>query len=235
MDNHQDFIGGSSVEEYKGKAEKMLQWGIQASKDQLLIEHSSVGYGREEYCIGATLHRGYYYPSPVYDLLVGNEKRGSLRTKPTRSKNISHRYFFDKSDKLVRIDRFYQERVSGTEYLCYDGNRILGFTIDRSGFLAAVSEEVYEGNRLDSFSLMNCYFINEQYVCFEYREEHYYYNTVGLRRFRYIYLSPDSGYFVNNMYQLEQEDGFLTSYQQIDPEQSGGMQTVYKISKRRKA
>ena len=230
-----ELIGGSSVEEYKAKAEKMLQWGIKASKDQSLMRHPSEEYAKEEYCVGATLHRGYYHPSPVYDLLVGNEKRGGLRTKPTRSKNISHRYFFDKSNKLVCIECFYQERISYTEYLCYDGNRILGFTIDCNGFLAAVSEEIYEGNRMVLFSLMNCYFINEHYVCFQYREEHYYYNTVGLRQFRYIYLIPASGYLVDNMYQLEQEDGFLTSYQQIDVEQSGGMQTVYKISKKRKA
>ena len=43
----------------------------------------SIEYGRG----GELFHRGYYFPSPFFDLVVGNANRGRLVKRPRKGEN----------------------------------------------------------------------------------------------------------------------------------------------------
>lgn len=235
MDNYREMAKGDPITVYKTHMEKLLNWGIEAIREQCFTQYLATDSQQEKYCVGSTLHRGYYNPSPVYDLIVGNNKRGKLRVRAGRPKNPSHRFSFDQFNRLVCIDSYYQERVAGTEYLCYEENRILGFTVDREGVLSAVSEEVYENSRIVSFALLNCYFDNSQYICFRFHIEQYYYDAEGLQKTHFILLSPQSGQLIDENYQFYRKNGFLTGYSPIGIEPNSNRQTLYEITKKRKA
>ena len=102
-----------------------------------------------EYCFGSELHRGWYCPSIVCDLVVGGCSRGRLVKKP-RSDKYSFKYYFNSDNKLVIVDRFCREMLNSSEYLIYEGDIVRGYTfsrIDRDGpddtLLLEFSKEVY--------------------------------------------------------------------------------------------
>lgn len=64
----------------------------------------------ETYCTeyakgGETLHRGYYCPSPVYDLIVGNANRGRLlKRRPVV--NYDYIYYLNEARQIIMVDGF---------------------------------------------------------------------------------------------------------------------------------
>lgn len=80
-------------------------------------------YGRG----GETIHRGYYCPSLIYDIVVGGANRGKLLK---RLKNpATYVYGFDESGNLVSV----KNNDSGTEECIWrNGDLELGVTFDTS-------------------------------------------------------------------------------------------------------
>lgn len=189
----------------------------------------------ERYCVNSTLHRGFYYPSPVYDLIVGNTKRGKVIVQPKATDNITHHYFYDCEMNLFQIDSVYHGKTSYTEVLIRHGNEIIGLTTDQNGVLAAVTKEEYQGNRLRSFIILNCYSTDKCYVCYNYQEEHYYYDSLGLCSCRFIMLSPKSNHLVNAFYEFDRQDGYLTAYMECSGKYPEVDPKRYRITKKRKA
>jgi hypothetical protein len=165
----------------------------------------------KEYAVCSTLHRGYYYPSPVYDLIIGNAKRGRLVRNPTTN-NVSHCYHYDGQHRLLRVDSYYQGSISHREYLRQIDQTIFGFTVDCNGDLSAVCREIYNHGRIASLSLMHCVRTQGQYYCFEYIEEHYLYDETGLSASNFVVYRPGSSYIIYEIYEFQRESGRLVSY-----------------------
>ncbi len=53
---------------------------------------------------GEVLHRGYYCPSPIFDIVVGNASRGHLLKRVSKSKAPDFTYGFSKDGRLVIAD-----------------------------------------------------------------------------------------------------------------------------------
>ena len=54
---------------------------------------------------GESMHRGYYCPSPVYDLLVGNVNRGRLlKRRPAVS--YDYIYYLNEARQIIMVDAF---------------------------------------------------------------------------------------------------------------------------------
>ena len=105
-----------------------------------LFEETSKKADREELCSGSDMFLGFYNPSPVYDLIVGNVHRGRILKRITKSSKPSHKYGFDKDGRLCTVvtlpvdpDTYVDKRaffeysggtatVIGFEYVCV-GNR----------------------------------------------------------------------------------------------------------------
>lgn len=54
---------------------------------------------------GESMHRGYYCPSPVYDLLVGNVNRGRL-LKRRPAVNYDYIYYLNEARQIIMVDAF---------------------------------------------------------------------------------------------------------------------------------
>ena len=190
-------------------------------------------FAKEEYCCGATLHRGYYHPSPVYDLIVGNTKRGKLC--PSRTAQVTNRFLFDHYDRLVRVETFHRERISTVEYLFYENQKVQGITIDSNGYLASVSEEQHEDGKIVYYAIARYYYSDGKYTCFDYHQEEFTYDAHGLFRCQFINFTPQSGYLIDRAYNFERKNGYLIAY---FPESHDGLPVVqekYMIKRKRKA
>lgn len=198
---------------YTSEADRMLATGlafVRAVPDTSTMEKPTF----KEYAVGSTLHRGYYHPSPVYDLIVGNTKRGRLIRNPITT-NTSHCYYYDDQRRLFRVDSLFQGRVAYTEYLYADEQTVYGITVDCNGRLAAVCREIYENGQIVALRLMRCVCMHGQYECFEYLEEHYCYDVEGLCACNYVVYRPRSEYGIYEVYEFLRENGRLVSYVNI--------------------
>ena len=92
------------VEKYKYHCEKFESIAKDKNGSVLsLFEEASKKVVREELCSGSDMFLGFYNPSPVYDLIVGNVHRGRLLKRITKSSKPSHKYGFDKDGRLCTV------------------------------------------------------------------------------------------------------------------------------------
>lgn len=98
--------------------------------------NTSYGFG------GLNLHRGWYCPSIISDIVIGNCSRGRIVTKP-RSSKYSYKYFINHKNELCLIESFYQGQYVSCEYILHEENIVRGYTILPSNVIIRYSEELY--------------------------------------------------------------------------------------------
>lgn len=140
---------------------------------------------REESAIQSRyLHRGYYCPSPVYDLIVGNARRGRILKRPNAKSKPTHVYGFDSNDRLLWCQNNEQK---GKEYLVYEGNRILGISLSVNANFYTISEEIYQNKKLTAVYVAHFHGTHPNNVLL--KAELYDYDDLGLcnaKLFEYI-------------------------------------------------
>ena len=211
----------------------LLERGIQFMSELESCDSKPDNASKEEYCVGSTLHRGYYNPSPVYDIIVGNTSRGRISKKPSADK-VTHRYFFDRENELFKVDNIYQSKTAYTEWLYRENNVRYGFTVDCGMHLSAVTKESYQEGRLVTFALVHCIYKNNKYEFYKYHEETYQYDIEGLHLCNFISLANHSSYLVNKVYAFKRENGFLVSYSECRNKMPRNA-PCYSVKKKRKA
>ena len=72
---------------------------------------------RFEYAAAGDIHRGFYCPSPVLDIVIGNVHRGRILKRVTARSKISHRFGFDAGNTLVYAETLDDGEVLSIEYL----------------------------------------------------------------------------------------------------------------------
>lgn len=147
-------------------------WGEYCAGDRKLPETAYLEYG-----IIGTLHRGYYCPSPIQDIVFGNNKRGP-HGKIIREKWVSewyYRYSFDSKQNLIKVESMGPGWDPIPEYLFRDGNAVWGIQVE-GGRVRVVSKEVYQGNKIIQYSLITRLSAT---VC-QIKQESYEYNDTGL-------------------------------------------------------
>ena len=119
-----------------------------------------------QYGTGGTLiHRGYFCPSHIIDIVVGNVSRGRLSKKPGR-KPVDYIYGFDNSNHLITIKKSHSR-----EFLIYQKESVLGISVSKDGTYT-ISETTYdEYKRLLVYSVYYGQFSN----IVEFRRESYLY------------------------------------------------------------
>ncbi len=120
-------------------------------KDDILKRCTSFKYGIG----GANLPgRGYYCPSLIMDIVVGNCSRGRLVSNPKSTTRPDFKYGFTEKGELVYIECFYEGKKVSSEYILRENNVIIGFTFTDEDVLIKYSREEYENKRLVSYSLV---------------------------------------------------------------------------------
>lgn len=188
---------------------------------------------RKEYSTGGELiTRGYYCPSPIYDIVVGNCKRGKLLKKVTSRSKPTYEYCFDKNDKLIIVNYLYS---NFTEILEYNNDTVLGITFSTGlkSEIISVTECKYDRHgRIISFvNADSCY--NNCNID-NLKKEYYFYNDSGLCKAEdFDYLdNSHSGILNYYRYIFEHDDeGYLKEYK-VEP--SMFENDVYKVFIKRK-
>lgn len=162
---------------------------------------------RKEYSKGGEMMpRGYYCPSPVFEYVAGNVKRGILVKKFPVSGKYSYEYGFDKNDKLIRIKSSTEfEGCFYEEYLSYINESIVySFEFGIHGNLNQVSKCTYENGKIIKY---------ERGLYSDYKDiddlfsEHYSYENNKLSEVNMYYnFIMDIGVFTKSRYLIDLDD-----------------------------
>ena len=167
---------------------------------------------------GETLYRGYYCPSPILDIVVGNINRGKILKRVSVKSKPTYEYGFDDQGKLVLVKHLYNEEfdnigTESAEVILHRKNSIIGILInlDKGGEITieAVSESIYdEQDRIESFSYG---YIGEKGDIYELSKEIYSYDNEGLKTSE-VYLYEGSGYSFYKYTFEHDSEGYLREY-----------------------
>lgn len=188
---------------------------------------------RKEYSSGGELlPRGYYCPSPIFDIVTGNCNRGKLLKRITSRSKPTYEYCFNNDNKLIIVNHLYEKC---SEFLKYTDNVVVGITFSRGENVEIISviECLYDTNgRIVSYTVANSSF-NDCHMDQLYKEL-YLYNQKGLYKAEiFDYLDDNQGGIVNHdIYSFKHDDdGYLNEYK---VETSYFKNDVYKISVKRR-
>lgn len=203
------------------KAIALLQLG-NAFLEGGVVEHRSIPCGRVELCANSRyLHRGFYCPSPVLDLLVTNARRGRILKRPTERSNITNRYVYDTSGRLIFTENYINGKMVSSEYLKYYENVVYGITIGMSGRIICASEERYANSCIESYQCAYYSGNGENTICYRMDGENYQYDEDGLvywdhyqTYFEWEQAGAD-GFIQHNRYSFLREDGWLKAFARV--------------------
>ena len=141
-----------------------------------LLEKVRAQVVHTEYAVGGTIHRGYYCPSPIQDIIVGGTKRGVLRKKPDM-KEKTHVYGFDSKGRLVYVEHPWNAQ----ECIFWSDNREISIVYDSAWGdktkIAMICEAVYEQSQLQKYTE---YKVSPFHWVMDFTREEYTYSSLGL-------------------------------------------------------
>lgn len=156
---------------------------------------------------GLTIHRGYYCPSPVYDLIVGNCKRGKLLKKKSDFPNYTYEYSFDKDSNLIRVRGINELTAPKShldkEFLIYKNNIVYGVEFNIRGDIDVVSKCTYDNGNIITYERSLC--TTDEYADLHY-EIYQYENDVISEVTVFFGIVPKFGLYSENKYLLERDE-----------------------------
>jgi len=195
-------------------ADKMSQFQTSTERDIVKVEYSKGG---------ETIHRGYYCPSPVLDLIVGNLNRGKILKKKPDFLKYTYQYGFDNKNRLVKV-KMVNKITEFTppvirfdeEYLVYDKNIVYALEFDNMGEINVVSRCTYENGNIVKYEHCSCGF--EEYANLYYEE--YLYESGILSEINSFDVTPQIELYTEQRYKVEVDEvgkirtligGFITN------------------------
>lgn len=208
---------------------------------------------------GETLHRGYYCPSPVYDLIVGNANRGRLlKRRPVV--NYDYIYYLNKARQIIMVDDFATwengRKTLYTREFIFHGENVetsVEYKLDWFlGYIHMYSASLcdYDAGKLRTYKrlIMDTYCRDDGSFytdkdSFLFQAEDYEYDESGLmckfvwgeqlsfkEKTRSGKFKP-AGYTQDYAYRLfHNEDGFLYAYKSLEP-RPDGLDPMYYVAK----
>lgn len=182
-----------------GYANKLSQFRTSTEKEIVNVEYSKGG---------ETIHRGYYCPSPVLDLIIGNLKRGKLLKRKPDFGKYSYEYGYDTDDRLIRVRGVNEFTTPDSrfdeEYLVYKNDIVYGIEFDNMGQIEAVSRCTYENRNIVKYERSVCgipHFADLYY-------EEYFYEKNMLSEVTTFDVTPKIELYTEKRYKVElNEDG----------------------------
>jgi hypothetical protein len=156
---------------------------------------------------GLTIHRGFYCPSPVYDLIVGNCKRGRLLKKKPDFPKYTYEYSFDKDNNLMRASKINelatQNNQYNEEFLIYNNNIVYGMEFGNRGEIDVVSRCTYNKENIIAYERSLCTI--DEYADLHY-EKYKYENDVLSEVTVFFGVVPQFGLYTESKYLLERDE-----------------------------
>lgn len=175
-----------------------------SSKCESIIKELSTKVVYEQYGVGGEcLHRGYFCPSRIIDVITGNINRGKIK------KNINKPDFtfgFDCNNKLVLVK---QENIY--EFIIYQDDNEIGITVLDDFKITAISYCKYTIDRICEYTF--CLYDPYKKQIIEITKEIYSYseNRMEVDWFRFFDMNSLQN-SVNEKYVFNLVDGYLSTY-----------------------
>lgn len=208
---------------------------------------------------GESMHRGYYCPSPVYDLLVGNVNRGRL-LKRRPAVNYDYIYYLNEARQIIMVDAFATwedgRKTLYTREFIFHGENVetsVEYKLDWFlGYIHMYSASLcdYAAGKLRAYRHLNMHtYCRDDGSCYAdkdsclFKAEDYEYDESGLMceailgeklsykaKTRSGKFKP-AGYTQDYAYRLfHNEDGFMYAYKSLEP-RPDGLDPMYYIAK----
>ena len=197
---------------------------------------------REEFCSGSDMFLGYYCPSLIFDIVVGNVHRGRLLKRVTKRSKPTHRYGFDNDNRLRTVVEIPDEECSDIEnraVLIYENHSI---TIIHINHFEDITEiDVLAECLYDSKNRMNQYTVGLIYHnrCNDITQEIYSYSddgldTVTMWKCDYLPGGKLKTYVPQiDTYRFHHDaDGYITSYETVGNDYWDG--TVFDVPEKKR-
>lgn len=167
---------------------------------------------REECAVrGEVLHRGYYHPSPIFDIVIGRCNRGNLLKRINKRSKITFRYGFDESNRLVVVKNCSNSINEQKELIIYSDNTVLGISIDSDGTIYYLCEEVYDNDKL--IELTRAAYCNHSNEISDLHKEKYLYDSFGLKTADMYMYNPNILLLRHIQFNFQHdEEGYLSKY-----------------------
>lgn len=208
---------------------------------------------------GEGMHRGYYCPSPVYDLLVGNVSRGRL-LKRRPAVNYDYIYYLNEARQIIMVDAFAtweggRKTLYTREFIFHGENAETSVEYQLDWFLGYIhmysaSLCDYEAGKLRAYRRLvmdaycrddgSCYADKDSYLL---KAEDYEYDESGLMcravlgdkfshktKTRRGNFKPEVSTRENPYRLFHNEEGFMYAYKSLEP-RPDGLDPMYYIAK----
>ena len=204
---------------------------------------------------GETFHRGYYCPSLVQDLIIGNANRGRLlKRRPVV--NYDYIYYLNEARQIIMVDDFDSRKTLTTrEFVIYQESNEVSVEYRMSCHSNQINMERaslcdYEAGKLRAYRHLcasaYCRDDGSRYVSkysYSISAEDYDYDESGLlcesvlgEKLSYKIetssgeLKTEGGTYENAYRFFHNEDGFLYAYKPLEP-RPDGLDPMYYVSK----
>jgi len=210
-----------------------------------IICSTEYGYG------GEVLHRGYYCPSPVIDIVIGRANRGRHSKRKNEKKETDYIFYKNKDGRLVMVDTYGEFRDSGRvlcsrEFILYEQGRTVApqFEFEKGSKpinIVSLTLCDYEAGRLTRYRRLHMHSHIENGTVVKLMKnrqldaEDYSYDSSGLLEQSTIGdmlpgYTPDFSHEFTCRF-FHDEDGFLHAYQEVYDKNKGFEPIVYKVPK----
>jgi hypothetical protein len=160
---------------------------------------------------GEMLHRGYYLPSPTFDLVTGNCNRGRLLKKVTAGSKIAYEYSFDNNNNLIMVKKQPDTSYETIEIILHEGSSSIGITFDKDKMARDITECIYEDGKITSY--LYCLYESYGNKVVTYQKEHYQYTDGLLQATERYDFTPGIMLLQHNKYDFKHdEEGNLATY-----------------------
>ena len=186
--------------EYNGKNDLLFE---QLDQNITNIKYASGGEG---------LHRGFYCPSPVLDIVVGGIKRGKLLIQLRKNSKPSYKYGFDDKNNLITVE-YLHFKYFYKEIVITNNNHEIGIAFTKNSHVETISECIYENNRIVSYIF--CIYDSYDNIISEYTKEVYEYSKEGLEKVdMFLFMNNKNAPFLNHdqFVFTHDNEGYLSSY-----------------------
>ena len=158
---------------------------------------------------GECIHRGYYCPSLIEDIIIENCKRGKLCKENDPKATYTH--YFDRDNRHIAT-RQQEGNIVYTEYISCGENKSLGIMFDGAEELASIAECEYdERGRILKYIFVLCNPTDDEVM--EYNKELYAYSEETIIVETAKLLCGDFTTMLNtNKYRFNMEAGYLKNY-----------------------
>jgi len=155
----------------------------------------------------SVLHRGYYCPSLVRDIVVGNCKRGKLLKRA--SSKETYKYGFDSNGKMITVE--HSSPLMYDEIIIHQDQVEIGIAFKELHGIIMVSECVYNHGQIMSYT--NALYSSFDKFITETKKEIYSYSGEGLEKADFLLIFGSKTLVQHYQYKFQHDsEGYLSSY-----------------------